>query len=62
MAGCGLVSLPSEHAVSPGPVAATAVRLPLRRLRTGDTLRTFANGRIAQHPVDPLVLELVFRV
>ena len=32
------------------------LRLPIRRLRTGDTLRTFANGRVAQHPVDPLGL------
>ena len=35
------------------PVAAR-LRLSLRRLRTDDTLRTFANGRVAQHPVDPL--------
>ena len=42
------VSGPSGHAVSQW------LRLPIRRLRTGDTLRTFANGRVAQHPVDPL--------
>ena len=34
------------------------LRLSLRRLRTPDdrdhTLRTFANGRVAQHHVDPL--------
>ena len=30
--------------------------LSLRRLRTGDTLRTFANGLVAQRPVDPLGL------
>ena len=41
------VSGPSGHAVSQW------LRLPIRRLRTGDTLQTFANGRVAQHPVDP---------
>ena len=43
-----------------GPVT---VRLPIRRLLTGDTLRTFANGSVAQHPVDPLGIDrrLVFR-
>ena len=35
------------------PVAAR-LRLSLRRLRTDDTLRTFAKGSVAQHPVDPL--------
>ena len=37
------------------PVA-SRLRLSLRGLRTpaDDTLRTFANGRVAQHPVDPL--------
>ena len=37
------------------PVA-SRLRLSLRCLRTpaDDTLRTFANGRVAQHPVDPL--------
>ena len=32
--------------------------LPLRRLRTGDTMRAFVNSRVAQHPVDPLGLGL----
>ena len=37
------------------PVA-SRLMLSLRGLRTpaDDTLRTFANGRVAQHPVDPL--------
>ena len=37
------------------PVA-SRLRLSLRGLRTpaDDTLRTFANSRVAQHPVDPL--------
>ena len=35
-------------------VSAARLRLSLRRLRTDDTLRTFANERVAQHPVDPL--------
>ena len=39
---------PSGHAVSQW--------LSLRHLRMGDTLQTFANGRVAQHPVDPLGL------
>ena len=30
--------------------------LALRRLRVGNTLRAFANGHVAQHPVDPLGL------
>ena len=30
--------------------------LPLRSFRVGDTLLAFANGRVAQHPVDPLGL------
>ena len=40
---------------SPGPVAAPCLRaqwLPLRRLRTGDTVRAFANRHSALHPVD----------
>ena len=47
----------SGHAVSQW------LRLPIRRLSTGDTLRTFANGSVAQHPVDPLGIDrrLVFR-
>ena len=47
----------SGHAVSQW------LRLPIRSLRTGDTLLTFANGRVAQHPVDPLGIDrrLVFR-
>ena len=44
------VSGPSDHAVSQW------LRLPLRLLRTDNTLLTFANGRVAQHPVDPLGL------
>ena len=56
-AGPVTVSGLSGHAVPQWP------RLPIRRLRTGDTLRTFANGRVAQHPVDPLGIDrrLVFR-
>ena len=56
-AGPVMVSGPSGHAVSQW------LRLPIRRLRTGDTLQTFANGRVAQHPVDPLEIDhrLVFR-
>ena len=47
----------------PGHAVSQWLRLPIRRLRTGDTLRTFANGRVAQHPVDPLGIDrrLVFR-
>ena len=48
-AGQVTVSGPSGHAVSQW-------RLPLRRLRTGDTMRTLANGLVAQPPVDPLGL------
>ena len=42
------VSGPRSHAVSKW------LPVPLRHLSTGDTLRTFANGRVAQHPVDSL--------
>ena len=51
------VSGSSGHAVSQW------LRLPIRCLRPGDTLRTFANGRVAQDPVDPLGMNqrLVFR-
>ena len=45
-AGQLTVSGPSGHAV---PVSLW-LRLPLRRLRTDDTLRSFANGSVAQHP------------
>ena len=45
---------------SPGQVATPCpsglqwLRLSLRSLRSDDTLLTFANGRVAQHTVDPL--------
>ena len=59
-AGPVMVSGLSGHAV---PGVSQWLRLPIRSLRTGDTLRTFANGRVAQHPVDPLGIDrrLVFR-
>ena len=47
-AGPVTVSWPGDHAVS------QPEWLPIRRFRTGDTLLTFANSRVAQHPVDPL--------
>ena len=31
-----------------------SLRLPIRHLGTGDTLLTFANCSVAQHPFDPL--------
>ena len=49
-AGPVTVSGPSGHAMFQW------LRLPLCRLGTGDTLRTIANGRVAQHPADPLGL------
>ena len=51
------VSRPSGHAVSQW------LRLSLRRLpsRTDDTLRTFANGGVAQYPLTRSELALVFR-
>ena len=57
-AGPVTVSGPSGHAVSQW------LRLPIRRLRTGDTLRTFANGDVAraQHSVDPLGIQVGFGV
>ena len=58
-AGPVTVSGLSGHAVSQW----LGLPILVRSLRTGDTLRTFANGRVAQHPVDPLGIDrrLVFR-
>ena len=49
-AGPVTVSGPSGHAVSQW-LRCQWLSLPIR---TGDTLLTFASGRVAQHPVYPL--------
>ena len=56
-AGPVTVSWPSGHAVSQW------LRLSLRLLpsRTDDTLLTFVNGRVTQHPLTRSELALVFR-